>query len=185
MNAQLSEKTAPAYGTAKQTKWITELATKLGYESVEAACKAYGLQVPSTVEEASAAISALQEHLPGARPVETAEPKRQRFLTALQLKRIDCGEIPLPDSLDEAAAWVLQRLAALRNVERALGGAAWKGVNNGGPILTQQLIDFFGSIETTASAFEVSVQTVRSWGRELPAARRFEAQVKTGNHVCA
>lgn len=185
MNAQVTESAPAAYGTQKQTNWITELAGKLGYESVDAACRAYGIPIPRTVEETSAAISALQEHLPGGRPAEKPEPKRPRFLTALQLKRIDMGEMPAPDGLDEPAAWVLQRLATLRNVERAMGGAAWDGVNKRGPILMEQLNEYFGSVEATASAFEVSVQTVRSWGRELPAGRRYEAQVKTGNYVCA
>lgn len=183
MNAQVLE--GPVYGTHKQSKWIKEIASKLGYESVEDACKAHDLRVPVTVEGTSHAISILQEHLNGARSADASESKRPKFLTALQLKRIDCGEMAAPDTLDQAAAWVLQRLAQLRSVERALNGAAWNGVNNRGPILISHLIEFFGSIEATAAAFEVSVQTVRSWGRELPAARRFEAQVKTGNHVCA
>jgi len=176
---------APVYGTPRQSSWLHDLVHRLGHETVEAACKAYGLTVPDTVEETSLVISALSEHLPGQRPAEKAESKRSRFLTPLQLQKIDSGEMEMPDNLDAPAAWCLQRLASLRKIEQAMAGSAWGGVNKRGPILIDQLTTYFGSVEATASAFEVSVQTVRAWGRELPAARRFEAEVKTKGFVCA
>jgi len=96
------------------------------------------------------------------------------------------GDMQSLGDLDEDAAWCLQRLAKLRELERVLGTPAqWGGVNQRGPILMAHLTEYFGSLEAVASAFGVSVPTARAWGAELPAARAWEAQVKTRNHVCA
>lgn len=171
--------------TPRQEHYLRSLAVEAGYADAQTACLALGVKVPTTKEEATAAISALEERVhPGEKGREDA--KKARYLTPRLLRRIDTGELLPPSDLDEDAAWCLQRLAKLRELERVIGTPAqWGGVNQRGPILMAHLTEYFGSLEAVASAFGVSVPTARAWGAELPAVRAWEAQVKTRNHVCA
>ncbi|OGU24395.1 MAG: hypothetical protein A2580_08635 [Hydrogenophilales bacterium RIFOXYD1_FULL_62_11] len=177
-----------AYGTQPQAGYLKRLAKEKGFADVDAALASLQLSPPLSIEQASAVIDKLTK-LPGATESgakEVERKPRQRFLTARHLLQIHKGERSVPEDIDPDAVEVIQRLAALRDVQTVLGGlTAQKGVNAGGPILVQQLIEYFGSAEAVASTFQVSLETVKGWGAELPQKREFEAQVRTRGYVCA
>lgn len=191
MNAHANDTAAPRHATPKQEQYLQRLVGDLGFDSVAAACRAIELDNPTTLEQTSRVISLLEARLSkhkGDVPPAAPEPRKSRFLTARALRRIDAGETPAPETLDDDAAWVLQRLARVRQAEaifQAVEPPLGRNINQNGPILIETLVAHFGSIEAVASAFEVSVPTAKAWGAELPSARRWEAQVKTGNQVCA
>lgn len=184
----------PRHATPKQEQYLQRLVADLGFDSVASACMAIELDPPGTLEQTSRVISVLEARLAhrkadtGSTPPVSTDTRKNRFLTARALRRIDSGEAPAPEPLDDDAAWVLQRLARLRKAEaifQTTDSPAARNLNHNGPILIETLVAHFGSIEAVASAFEVSVPTAKAWGAELPSARRWEAQVKTGNKVCA
>lgn len=197
MNAHANDTAAtaaPRHATPKQEQYLQRLVGDLGFDSVAAACRAIELDNPTTLEQTSRVISVLEARLAKHKgdlepPAPNAtEPRKSRFLTARALRRIDAGEASAPETLDDDAAWVLQRLARVRQAEAIFQTAeptAGRNINQNGPILIETLVAHFGSIEAVASVFEVSVPTAKAWGTELPSARRWEAQVKTGNKVCA
>lgn len=167
----------------KQLGYLRRLARDLGFASPAAALASMGAEMPVTVDQASAAIDLLKaKSEPAAEEPQPA--KRSRFITARTLRRIDQGAAELPDTIDEDAAWVLKRLAKLRELETVMGAPPrWGGVNAGGPILIEHLVAYFSSIERVASEFGVSVATAKGWGSQLPANRAYEAQVRTHGHV--
>ncbi len=176
-----SDKANQDLGTAAQAAFIEQLAGALGFADVAAALTSLGMAAPLTVKEASQAIDRLKAKLPA-----QEEHGRRKFLTARHLLLIDRGEMSAPDDLDTDAATVLQRLAKLREVERVLQmPAQWGGANRGGPILVEHLVQHFGSLESVAAAFGVSLSTVKGWGAVLPEQKSYEAEVKTRGWVCA
>lgn len=166
--------------TPKQMGKLRGLAHELGFDSLDLALSSVGMSQPLSIKDASAAIDQLLAKLPGG---DTSEHGR---MGAEELLAIDAGALPLPDGLDASEIEILRRLAKFREIERVMGTPAeWPGANRGGPILIEQLVTFFGSIELVAGAFGVGADTVRGWGSMLPEKRAYEAQVKTRGYVCA
>lgn len=182
MTDATNDQTSPR-ASDKQLGYMRRLARDLGFDDASTALASMGAPMPLTVDQASAAINLLKaktEQL----PEESNPAKKSRYLTARMLRKIDEGAAEGSDPLDEDAAWVLKRLAKLRQLETVMGSPpVWNGVNAGGPILIEHLVAYFHSIERVASEFGVSVATVKGWGTQLPANRTYEAQVRTQGHV--
>lgn len=191
MDANQNSDNLDGFGTQGQANYIQLLSKQLGYDNPADAVKHAGGNLPLTSLTASKVIEFLKQKIPdrndgSSRASKDAGPAKRRYLTARNLLQIDAGTAPMPDEIGEDAAEVLQRLAKLREVERVIGAPAqWAGVNAGGPIQVEQLVSFFGSIEAVALQFGVGADTVRGWGKNVPPARAFEAQVRTNGHVCA
>lgn len=191
MDANQNSDNLDGLGTQGQANYIQLLSKQLGFDSPADAVKHAGCNLPLTSQTASKVIESLKQKLAErndgkVRAPKDAEPAKRRYLTARNLLQIATGAAPMPEEIDEDAAEVLQRLAKLGEVERVLGAPAqWAGVNAGGPIQVEQLVRYFGSIEAVALQFGVGADTVRGWGKNVPPARAFEAQVRTNGHVCA
>lgn len=141
------------------------------------------------IERASAMIDSLKART--AQPEQTA-PKSpatraagSTTLTATDLRAIAEGSAAAPEAMTADEQWVLYRLARLAAVERSLEApVAWNGANGEGPILVEHLVAYFGSVEAVATAFKVSVGTVRNgWSGFVPANRAHEAAWLTRGYV--
>lgn len=115
------------------------------------------------------------------------EQIRSSMITPEALRKISNNELPAPANLSEDASWILYRLAKLADIEQTLGDPVrWPGVNQGGPITVQSLVDHFGNHEAVALAFKVSIGTVKSgWGAYLPQNRGSDAELLTRGYVKA
>lgn len=185
--------------TAAQLDYIDLLCRKLGVTR-DAAAQAAGVALPLAIDTASAVIGFLKNELDVAETKAGKEPTSRRDkaspagrregqgdakLSAKELRAIAGGKMPAPDALSEDENWVLFRLAKLTDLEHAIGEPVrWPGVNGGGPIRVEQLVQYFGSIEAVATAFGVSVGTVRNgWSGVVPANRAHEAAWLTRGYV--
>ncbi|MCD9046742.1 Cro/CI family transcriptional regulator [Luteimonas sp. MHLX1A] len=178
--------------TAAQLDYIESLTRRAGASLSEVKAQLQ-LDEPITVEGASKIIDALKDRL-GIVGSETRPPKRGQGraedsgrLGATELRAIAEGRRPAPTDLAVDESWILFRLAKLIDLELAIGEPArWAGANQGEQIRVEHLEAYFGSVEAVATAFGVSVGTVRSgWGGVLPPNRVFEAVVKTRGYVQA
>jgi len=179
-------------GNDKQHGYAARLAKQAGYASLSEAC-VKALERPAdllvadgiSVAEASKVIARLQSDA-DARP----RPFKATYLTPRQLRRIASGECAPPAELDEDATWILDRLAKAHAIAGLFGAAdaiqrRQAPVNGDGPIEMQQLLTHYGSWDAIAEAFAVTVSTAKAWGAHLPAARAYEAEIKTDGYVRA
>ena len=178
-------------GSERQGSLIKRLAKELGFASTDDALGALGMRRPLSVSQAREAITeflARQKARAGTELPQSGGARK--YLTARHLREIDEGARRAPAELDADAEWVIDRLAKLRKVYAAVGAdgaptCCVAAVNAGGPIEVRMLVDYFGSIEQVAAAFDVSVGSAKQWGTHLPRARAYEAQVKTNGYVVA
>lgn len=196
----------------QQLEYAKALAARAGLTLDRAALDTFGRTVPPeklTTRQASMLISQLKtalgepakaagavkarqdDHAPVAAP---APPKPNgiakllspsRMAAARQLRAIHEGAEPRPANLDDDAAWLLQRLDLADRLEKEKERGRRAGVNGRGPIEMEGLLTHFGSWDRLAEAFGVTVPTAKAWGKHLPAARAYEAEVKTGGWVKA
>lgn len=191
--------TAP---TTKQLEFIELLCRKLRLSQDEAIAAA-GVQPPLDIAAASQLIDHLKDKLDSQEEGEGGAPEVRRNktppasarsgasgtsaapLNATELRLISRGEMPERSSMTDDENWILYRLAKLTDLEQAIGEpVAWLGANQGAPIRLEHLVEYFGSIEAVATAFKVSVGTVRNgWGGVLPANRVHEAAWLTRGYV--
>ena len=173
--------------TDAQLQYIQSLCAKAELSSTDAAKRA-GVAEPLSIDGASKVIDMLKQLLdpqPTGREGQGGDGVVSHTRSANALRNIHQGVLPTPDDLHEAEAWVLHRLAKLVHIEQAMGQPVrWDGANAGGPILVEHLLAFFGTVEAVATAFRVSVGTVRSgWAGVLPANRSHEAAWLTRGYV--
>ena len=172
-----------------QLSYIAVLAGKLGL-SVESAASRHSAEMPLTVAAAGKLIRQLKTEVENSTQAGTQQgapsgSSQPGPMTPSTLRKIANGEILPPANLDADASWILYRLAKLVDVEQSLGDPVrWPGVNQGGPITVDHLIQYFGTIEAVAVAFDVSVGTAKSgWGGLLPRNRASDAEVLTRGFV--
>lgn len=91
-----------------------------------------------------------------------------RFLTARHLRQIATGQRALPESLDDDAAWVLERLGKALQVEAIYVPPQAPPINGNEPLTIEHLKAVFGDVEAIASTLGVSLPTVKAWGGLLP-----------------
>ncbi len=173
--------------TDAQRQYIHVLCGKAEVSVADAAKRA-GVAEPLTIDSASKIIDALKQLLDA--KSEGGEGQGEEDVAggtrgASALRNIHEGVLPTPGDLNEAEAWVLHRLAKLTHIEQVIGQPVrWDGANAGGPILVEHLLACFGTVEAVATAFRVSVGTVRSgWGGVVPANRSHEAAWLTRGYV--
>lgn len=182
-----------AAGTPRQTAYLNRLLAGTGFETLVDLC-AHHLKINPADLEATGSINAAQASkiidalAPEAgRPKPAPAPASAGQGAIANLRRLADPALELPTGLDSDARWIVSRLRKLAVIERLLSTdrRPSKGINDGGPILVSQLISFFGSDDSVATAFGVSVQTVKAWGVHLPANRAYEAEVITDGFVVA
>lgn len=186
----------------QQLDYAKALATRAGLTIERAAHEAFGRDVPlerMSTRQASMLIAKLKGVLgepartgdadPAPAPADTSAISRllnpRRIASARQLRAIHAGTAPRPDALDADAAWVLERLALADRLEQEQQRARGEGINGRGPIEMDSLVRHFGDWDRLAETFGVTVPTAKAWGKHLPAARAYEAEVKTGGWVKA
>lgn len=191
-----------AFGNPKQQAYATDLAKRMGYESLDAALRAVSADIgydlgetKISVRDASAFITAMERRVPPRQSEKGAQDAagtrhggeaRQRYLTARQLRRIATYQEPVPSDLDEDAKWVLGALARLKSLEYLMSrGTTYMplAVNGNAPIPVASVIEFFGSPAATAAAFGVSEKTLTGWGELVPQAHQWRAEVMTQGYV--
>jgi len=188
--------------TTKQLEFIGLLCRKLRTTQDEAIAAA-GVKSPLDIAAASQLIDHLKDELDaqeagegdGAQSQRTAsstvqgagasKAEKGRPLNATELRLISRGEMPERTVMSEDENWILYRLAKLTDLEQAIGEPVqWAGANYGEPIRVDHLVEYFGTVEAVATAFKVSVGTVRNgWGGVLPANRVHEAAWLTRGYV--
>lgn len=196
----------------QQREYAKALAARAGLTLEQASLDTFGRPVPPesmTTRQASMLIAKLKttlgepakpahatkarldDHAPVAAP---AAPKLNgiakllspaRMAAARQLRAIHEGAEPRPANLDDDAAWLLHRLELAERLEKEKERGRGAGVNGRGPIEMEGLLTHFGNWDRLAEAFGVTVPTAKAWGKHLPAARAYEAEVKTGGWVKA
>lgn len=195
-----------SFGTTAQAEYAGKLAKKAGFGTLEEAAASItgrplvSFQVtPFTKDQASKVITALEARTGATKQdskpsrsdsaSESTDTKpRSKFLTARHLRLIATHQEVAPEQLDDDAAWVLSRLARLSAIEAFVRRGQPDqplAVNEGAPIRVEQLVKYFGSEESAADAFAVSVKTLKDWGQHLPAAHSFRAEVLTNGYVQA
>lgn len=169
-------------GNSKQHGYVHALAKRVSMPDLRQLCVQVLGAIPEngqlTVSEASRVIDAVeamtwQKTKPGNSP-------RVRVMSAQLIRAIATGAEAKPADADPDSLWVLEmveRALLITQVVRNEPGQG--GCNNHGPIRMSALIEHFGDIERLATAFGVTVSTVKSWGDTLPQAREYEAEVKT------
>lgn len=180
-------------GNPKQQAYAQALAREAGYSSLVDACAdALGrdpdqlVKEPISVPDASRVIAHLQLKAEAATGKPSDARRQQGFLTARNLRRIATGEQRAPADLDEDAAWVLEWLGKSLAVAALFSDEpTGKAVNADQPIAMEHLLAYFKSWDEIAKAFGVTVSTAKGWGLLLPAARAFEAEVRTRGYVRA
>lgn len=188
--------------TSAQKDYLELLCRKLR-TSLEEAIADAGLDEPLDIGGASKLIDRLKEQLDGQQEGEGKQPDQHAgvirtgregltasgpspaTLNATELRLIAKGEMAERPGMSEDENWILYRLAKLTDLEQAIGEPVeWVGANVGEAIRVDHLVEYFGSIEAVATAFKVSVGTVRSgWGGVLPANRVHEAAWMTRGYV--
>lgn len=191
-------------GTEKQHKYIERMVGEGGYASVLAACaKHLGrpeeelAQNELSTSDARIVIEALQletqrdgaGHAASDRKTDR-KPERPHYTTAKELREFATGAKPVPQDIDEHAAWVLDRLRRLATVEQVIAGkqvqarAIPVGVNGNGPITMDHILTYHDQDwDRVAEAFRVAVPSAKAWGTNLPEARWYEAEVRTNGYV--
>lgn len=167
-----------------QLSYIAVLVGKLGM-TLESAMARHHVEAPLTVAGAGKLIRQLKSEVELTTESSPKVGGPPATLTPALLRKIANGEQPAPVDLDQDASWILYRLAKLVDIEHAIGDPVrWPGVNRGGSITVEHLIQYFGTIDAVASAFGVSIGTVKSgWSGVLPRNREFEAVAKTRGFV--
>ncbi|MBT9136918.1 MAG: hypothetical protein DDT34_02004 [Firmicutes bacterium] len=134
--------------------------------------------------EASKIIGTIKLAIGGDKRADGESPSR--FPTPLAIRQLVESGGEIPKDYDEHARWVVTHTRLAVELKRLAGRRSRsEGVNRGGDIKISDLLKHFRTWDELAKAFDVTVPTAKAWGEILPAARAYEAEVKTDGFVTA
>lgn len=171
--------------TSEQIAYLKRLCLQSGKTDLQA-CAMVGKTSfeDLTKGEASNIIGSIKLAMSGEN--HAAPEARSKFLTPKAIRRIAESGIETHEEFDEHAQWVLDHVRLAIDLKRLAGSRSrTDGVNRGGDIKMSDLLKHFRTWDELAKAFDVTVPTAKAWGEILPAARAYEAEVKTGGFVTA
>lgn len=176
-------------GTERQHRYLAVLARRCGYPSPLAVCAEVLGQSPEELLENPPDTTTARrviEYLEKAGGFLKHGRSSEQHPTPGQLRQwAEAGE--LPSGLDEDSKVIVESLQQLSRIKGILSVGETqrvsKGVNGNSPIEVAHLLQFYGSWDTLADAFGITVATVKSWGRFVPENRVYEAEVRTNGYV--